>query len=322
MTKVSVIIINWNGKEYLRNCLDSTFKQSYGDFKVVLVDNGSIDGSVEFVRENYPGVEIIALDENYGFAKGNNIGIKHVLWKDSPDYVLLLNNDIRIVQEDCLEKLVEVAENDDEIGILGCKLVYPDGTVQHLGSKSTLSGIYVLTDPEEVSSEPYEVYDVMGAAFLIKKSVIDKIGLLDEGFSPFLCEETDYCIRARKAGYLTKVVPTREVIHYLNKSIDKQSSVYVSLIRKKNSIRFMFLNAPLSKVAYTAFYDFFFYVPSAFFRRRNRDKRITPWNLTVRPNWKNRLNSMRLLFKAYFINMANIKEIIGKRINRAKKLWF
>lgn len=320
--KVSIIILNWNGEQYLEECLSSVYAQIYPNFEVLFVDNHSTDGSIEFVRKNYPDVEIIALDKNYGFAKGNNIGIKYALQKYSPDYILLLNNDIKIVHEDCFKKLVEAAENDDKIGILGCKLIYPDGTIQHLGSKVTSSGIYVLRDLNQVQSEPYEVYDVMGAIFLIKKSVIDKIGLLDEDFSPFFGEETDYCVRAKKSGYLIKIVPTVEVVHYLRKSVEKQLPTYVSLIQRKNSIRFMLLNSSLSEIVYRIFYDFLFCIPSIFFEHKNKSKRITPWNLRIRSDWKSGLNGSKILLKAYLINIINIKEISTKRINRTKKLWF
>ena len=126
-SKLSIIIVNWNGVTYLKSCLISIFDQSYNNFKVILVDNGSTDNSVDFVTHNFPAVKIIALDSNSGFVRGNNIGIKYALEKNNSEYVLLLNNDTQMIRKDFLEKLIEVADNDKKIGILGCKIIFPDG---------------------------------------------------------------------------------------------------------------------------------------------------------------------------------------------------
>jgi len=106
--KVSIIIGNWNGKEYLKDCLKSVFDQQYLNFKVILVDNGSVDNSLEFVKKNYSAVEIISLDKNYGFAKANNIGIKHALKKYNPSYVLLQNNDTILLKDNAFTELINV----------------------------------------------------------------------------------------------------------------------------------------------------------------------------------------------------------------------
>jgi GT2 family glycosyltransferase len=118
-SEVCIIILNWNGKELLKDCLSSLFKLTgYPNYKVIVVDNGSTDGSFECVKKNFTQVDVLPLDKNYGFAKGNNKGIKYALKKYKPRYILLLNNDTKIIQRDWLTKLVETVESDKKMGLL------------------------------------------------------------------------------------------------------------------------------------------------------------------------------------------------------------
>ena len=307
--RVSVILLNFNGKEFLRDCLASILKQSYDNFNVILVDNHSTDGSLEFVRDNFPVVEVIALDRNYGFPKGHNIGIKYALEKHNPDYFLLLNNDIKIVREDTIKRLIEVAQNDRKTGILGCKLIYPDGKAQCVGGRlSPLSRfLFNWMDPsKETSQEIYEADIIIGAALLIKTPVINRIGLFDEGFSPMLSEEIDFCIRAKRCGFLLKIVPSLEIIHYLGQCLKKQPSDYISWINQKNYIRFMLLNAPLYLLIYGLSCEFY-----------NTLKYITISILK-----KNERLDLATFFNPYLINIKNLREIVWRRTHRTAKLWF
>ncbi|MDP3731657.1 MAG: glycosyltransferase family 2 protein [Candidatus Omnitrophota bacterium] len=308
---VSVIILNYNGKEFLRGCLTSVLKQSYNNFKVILVDNHSTDGSLDFVKDNFPGVEVLALDKNYGFPKGHNIGIKYSLEKYNPDYFLLLNNDINIVREDTIKRLIEVAENDKETGILGCKLIYPDGKAQCVGGKmAPLSRfLFVWMDPaKEVSNEVYDVDIIIGAALLIKAAVINRIGLFDEGFSPILSEEIDLCIRAKRCGFLLKIVSSLEIIHYLGQCLKRQPSDYISWVNKKNYVRFILLNAPSYLFIFgiiCEFYNTFKYFAIAMWDKKQAWKDILTFS-----------------FSPYLVNIRNLREIIWKRTHRRVKLWF
>ena len=107
MKKVAVIIVNWNGKKFLGNCLKSVYEQSYDNFDLYFVDNGSIDDSVEFVKKNFPKACIISLTENTGFALGNNIGIEKALEDSDVEYVVLLNNDT-VTEKDWLQSTKKV----------------------------------------------------------------------------------------------------------------------------------------------------------------------------------------------------------------------
>ncbi|MDD5449332.1 MAG: glycosyltransferase family 2 protein [Candidatus Omnitrophica bacterium] len=321
--KLSIVILNWNGKKYLKDCLCSVFEQDYEDFNVVFVDNHSTDDSTAFVRENFPKVEVLQLDENYGFSKGTNIGIKYVLKKNNPGFILLLNNDTHIIQKDTFTRLVNFLEKDKKTGILGCKLVFPDGRVQCAGERINpllAGGIALIERP--MGEGPYKVDAIWGAVFLIKRAVIDKIGLFDEDFSPYLCEDADYCLRAKKAGYLTKIAPSIEVIHYLGPSISKIPSGYVDSVRKKNTVRFLVLNSYLPVSIFRLLYEanlYLKYFLVSLFERKNKEVAASPWNLKIRHDWK---AMSRTFLQNYPLNTKFLKNIILKRIYRPKKIWY
>jgi GT2 family glycosyltransferase len=242
--RVCIIVLNWNGKELLKDCLSSLFKLTdYPNYKVIVVDNGSTDGSVEYVKKNFPKADVLALDKNYGFPKGNNKGIKYALKKYKPKYILLLNNDTKIVQRDWLKKLIETAESDEKIGVVGCKLLYPDKKIQfaggslfhgHIGYREYDKGQYdKICRPEFIT----------GACFLIKKSLIDSIGLLDETLGPLFYEDVDYCIRAKEKGFKVIYNGFIKLVHKESVSARKVDSTF---IKKRNELILALRYFPLS----------------------------------------------------------------------------
>jgi len=252
--KVCIIILNWNGKELLKDCLSSIFKLTdYPNYKVIVVDNGSTDGSVEFVKKNFPKADVLALDKNYGFSKGNNIGIKYALKKYKPKYILLLNNDTKIIQKDWLTKLVGTAESDEKIGIVGPKLIYPDGRIQHVWTIVNPYRLqFFITNYKrgEKDSKRFsilkEVDALCGACVLIKKEVIEKIGLIDENFNPFWLEDTDFFIRARDNGFKLIYNGKVKVVHFEGVSTKKYAgrkdlteNKNVFFIQRRNMLYFL-----------------------------------------------------------------------------------
>ena len=115
---ISIIILNWNGKHHLEECLSSVLKQTYKDYEVIVVDNGSTDGSQEYISSRFPSVSLICNDQNYGFCKGNNIGIK----ASKGEYIVLLNNDT-VVEQDWLQQLYECMISDIDVGFCTSKLL-------------------------------------------------------------------------------------------------------------------------------------------------------------------------------------------------------
>lgn len=228
---LSIIIVNFNTKELLKKCLESIFRvkeheSGRVEMEIIVVDNGSTDGSVEAIEARYKDIKILRNEENLGFAKANNQGIKI----SKGDYILLLNSDTE-VRSGALDKLVQFAEKHPDAGVAGARLLNPDGSIQPsvyhfptiwraiaeywLGKrgvyeKYALTGALTGTDPVSVEA-------VTGAAMLIPRKTIEKVGLLDERYFLYF-EDLDFCRRARETGLKIYYLPSAEVIHHHGKS--------------------------------------------------------------------------------------------------------
>lgn len=222
---LSIIIVNFNGKHFLADCLDSIEKQISCSHEVILVDNASSDGSAEFIREKYPFVILVESRVNTGFTGGNNLGARLARGR----FFLLLNNDTKLLSD--IAPLLNEFE-DDTLGALGCRIYYGDGRQQfsfgfeHTPSRIILSwlglgGILLLPNwfrrnEMNVGSydEPHKDIDwVSGAAMLTARSLWEQMKGLDEGYFMYI-EDVDYCKRVRNAGYRVAYSPDAEVIHY------------------------------------------------------------------------------------------------------------
>ncbi len=212
---LSVIIVSFNSSQWLTACIAGVLEAGITPERVLVVDNASDDGSAQLVRERYPGVRIIENGVNLGFAGGANLGLRAV----GTDLAVILNPDV-IVRPSTLPALADALASDSRVAVAGCKLLYPDGrTIQHAGG--TLSHPLALAEHlgyGEVDrgqfDEVREVEYVTGAAFAIRRSVLDEVGYFDEGFYPAYVEEADLCHRVRQAGYKVLYVPRAVAIHY------------------------------------------------------------------------------------------------------------
>ncbi len=215
---VAVVIPTWNRRDDLLACLASVEAMGYPRLHVIVVDNGSTDGTAEAVRARFPAVEVIRSETNRGFAAGSNLGLQRALQREA-DYVLLLNNDV-VVAPDTLARLVEVAEAHPEVGLLGPSVWYHDAP-QRLWSAGyrcrpvTLSEQPPRGDPR--GTEPYFVDTLYGCALLIRREVLETVGLLDGRFFMYY-EDKDFCQRMRAAGWRLMVVPTARVWHKISPS--------------------------------------------------------------------------------------------------------
>jgi hypothetical protein len=224
---VYIVIVNYYGHELLRRCLQSLRKTKYGNYRVLVVDNGSKDGSVKMVREIFPEVEIIALPKNLGYAKANNIGIVHAL-KHGAEYIVLLNNDTEILDPLWLHLAVKIMEKYKDIGILGFNLILPNGKLQQYSDKT----------------KPWEVGEVSFAATVIRAQVFHKIGYLDPEYVIGYAEDTDFCYRARRCGFKITYVPQIKVFH-ISQATFKRVSHLALIISARNGFRHFLLNKPL-----------------------------------------------------------------------------
>jgi GT2 family glycosyltransferase len=241
--KVSLIMLTWNNYQDTKKCLESLRKITYPNCKIIVVDNGSTDKSGERLKKEFPQYRFIRNDSNLGFAEGNNVGIRHAL-KRGADYVLLLNNDT-IVDPGFLEPLVEIAETDDQIGVAGPMNYFYDApkVIQSIGAGINLwKGSHSIIGIREVDkgqyNEPMEVDYVSGAALLVKRRMIEDIGLLDPDYFLY-SEEVDWCYRAAKAGYKIMAVPESKIWHKVSSSTGGTKSPLSAYYMTRNRILFM-----------------------------------------------------------------------------------
>lgn len=251
--RVSVIIVNWNGKHHLHECLESLRNQTIKDFEIILVDNGSDDGSREFVRERFHEVRLIALQKNCGFAGGNNAGIRAA----SGRYIALLNNDTR-VDPAWLTNLLEAAEaNPSGVGMWASKilsyddpgiidnvglLMYPDGLARGKGRLEKDEGQYDRTG---------EAFFPSGCAGLYRREMMDEIGLFDEAFFAY-ADDVDLGLRARLAGWQCIYVPSAKVYHKYSASSSAHSPFKAFLV-ERNRIWVMLKYYPIEMILISPF---------------------------------------------------------------------
>ncbi len=282
---VSIVILNWNGKKDLQRCIPALWKNTlYKKFEVIVVDNGSTDGSIELMQEmkSKGKVHTIVLNnKNLGFAGGNNKGIGQA----KGEYVFLLNNDTAVTRG-WLEPLVKIARERRNVGIIGPwfpnaenqDTIFGPGFIDNAGrSRNTFK------------RGDCEGEIVSGGAFFVKREVIERIGLLDEKFFPIYFEESDYCARARKAGFRVWFTAKSKIIHFESAATAKQPSKWMFIALNKNRGRFMLIHFPKKRLLKAFFWETLRIVKSAF-------SRPFIW-----------------LLQSYWQNIKNLPEILAKR---------
>ncbi len=222
MSEVTVVIPNWNGKDSLAACLDSLMAQTY-KADVLVVDNGSADGSVEFIQKNYPSVKLIIHQKNLGFAGGVNSGIKKSI-ENSAKFVALFNNDA-VAGKDWLKHLVETLEKNSRVGIVTGKLLSTDGkSIDSSGDQYTVWGLPYPRGRSETNLDKYdnqtEIFAATGGASLYRIKMLDQIGLFDEDFFAYY-EDVDLSFRAQLAGWKVLYVPNAIAYHQIGATSGK-----------------------------------------------------------------------------------------------------
>lgn len=265
--KISIIVLNWNGKEDTIECLESLKKLDYPNYEIIAVDNGSTDGSPRVLRERFPYITLIENDENLGFAEGSNVAMKHALEKGT-GYVFLLNNDT-IVDKGLLKELVKVAESDPKIGVVGPKIYFYDNPKMIWSTGGTINFVKGKADPIGIGVTDEGQFDklddrdcISGCALLAKREVLDKVGLFDPIYFAYY-EEIDWCVKAMKAGYKMTYVPKARLWHKVSQSTRKDDS-FRAYLYTRNRLIFMRKHAKtLDKLVFTIW--FFLYEFPRFF---------------------------------------------------------
>ena len=249
--KLSIIIVNYNTYTLTKQTIDSVLEKKLPfEYEIMLVDNASQDDSMARLQEDYKEIisqgllNITLNDANLGFAKANNIGMR----KSKGEYILLLNSDTYVV-EDCLQQCMQYiehynteaaiqGENECKIGALGCKVILPDGTLDHAckrGFPTPRASFYYFLKLHKRDKVKYGLYDalhldenevgevdcLMGAFMLMPRHVLDQVGLLDEDFFMY-GEDIDLCYRIKEGGYKIMYYPEASIIHYKGGSSKKR----------------------------------------------------------------------------------------------------
>lgn len=246
MIEITVVIPNYNGLRFLEECLQALYTQASGtpEYEVVLVDNGSSDGSVEFVRENYPEVRIEALTENTGFSYAVNVGIE----KSAAEYVILLNNDTKVKAE-FIKCLYEAIETRPQAFSVSAKMLMWDKPefIDDAGDRYCVFGWAFARGkgkPSELYHTPCEVFSACAGAAIYRRSVFDKIGLFDVEHFAYM-EDIDVGYRARIFGYRNYYEPRAEVIHYGSASSGSRYNEFKASLASANNVYVVWKNMPL-----------------------------------------------------------------------------
>ncbi len=289
--KVAIIITTLSQEKLLkRNIMSIEAMSKNKNYKIYLVDDSG-DGKIgKRIKKDFPKVRVVINKGNLGFSMSNNIGIRLATKEYNPDYFLILNDDCEIIQKGWLDKFVKASSSFRAGGIFGCKIIYPDGSLQwgtSRGQNYFFKSVGTISNDDKFS-KTQETTEIIGACMLIKKEVMAKTKGFDEGFSPFYGEESDLCFRAKKKGYKIIYIGGLSLIHHRNKSISQLTKEDVWFIKKRNSVRLEWRHYSLvKKIYYTLVH-----LGSVF---KNDGIPL--------------VKKLRLLLDAYIYNWKNFKEI-------------
>lgn len=248
---ISVIIVSWNTRDILRDCLASVYAQTTGaEYEAIVVDNASSDGSAAMVKAEFPQVILIENTENKGFAAANNQGIQIAKGR----YVLLLNSDT-IVLDGAIQKTLQFAEQRPDAAVVGCRVLNPDRTLQptcfmfpsllnlclsstylyKIFPKNRFFGRERMTWWNRSDVRPVDV--VTGCFMLVRREAIEQVGMMDEAYFMY-AEETDWCWRFKKAGWQNLFFPDAQIIHLGGQS-SKQVRVAMTIQLRRAILQFM-----------------------------------------------------------------------------------
>lgn len=256
---VSIIIVSWNTKDILRDCLKSVYGQTSGiDFEVIVIDNASLDGSAEMVKTEFPQAKLIANADNRGFAVANNQGIEI----SNGRYILLLNSDT-IVLDGAIQKTVHFADEHKEAAVTACRILNKDMSLQPSCSMFLslrnwflkITFLYKLFPQSKFFGRAQmtwwqhntvkEVDVVSGCFMMVRKDAVMQIGQMDEQFFMY-CEEVDWCWRFKKAGWKVIFMPDAQIIHLGGASASRHGAKRAQ-IKDCSTVKFMFKNWPVWK---------------------------------------------------------------------------
>ncbi|MDR3734571.1 MAG: glycosyltransferase family 2 protein [Acidobacteriaceae bacterium] len=240
---VAIVILNWNGGNDVLDCLESVFASTHKAIEVILVDNGSIDGSSDAIRARFPHVHFIVNSQNLGFAKGSNQGMEWALDRGIR-YVLLLNGDARMGANTIHELLTVVARENDKV--VACPRIYLNGSTNGAkrlwfayGTVKLWAGLFQNPAFNQIDSpiwsEPRDMEYASGCCMLIPTQILPRVGMLDETFFAY-CEDIDFSLRVRKAGFRLRYVPAALLWHGSSGQTDRTRTATYRYLSTRNNL--------------------------------------------------------------------------------------
>lgn len=269
---ISVVIPNYNGKHLLKDCLESLQKQVYKKYECIIVDNGSTDGSQEYIQENFPDTIVIRLDKNYGVSYAVNRGIECA----KGEYIALLNNDTKVDKEwlYCLYKHILKDKNIFSVGSKMLKL-QDANIIDDAGEEYNLLGwAYQIGAGKHIDKydAEYEVFSNCGGAVLCRKRILDEIGLLDESFFAYM-EDVDIGYRARLYGYKNTYEPGAKVLHIGSATSGGKYNEFKARLVARNNIWVPYKNMPIIQLVINSpFLLIGFFIKILFFVKKGLGK--------------------------------------------------
>lgn len=228
--KTSIVVLNWNNYQDTRECLKSLLDLSYPNYEVIVIDNNSTDDSFNQLKNEFENFIFKKNQKNLGYSDGNNVGIKMAL-KNNSEYIVILNNDI-VVTKFFLEPLVREAKKNEKIGLLNpliCDYNNPN-YIQNIGRKMNIwldkwPGVYSNELIKNINGKKnIDIDSVQGAAYLLKASIVKKVGFLDSDYF-LIREENDLSFRVKESGYIIKGIPKSKVYHKINSTFKRKTPI-------------------------------------------------------------------------------------------------
>jgi GT2 family glycosyltransferase len=312
---VSIVIPNWNGKKYLKDCLTSLQSQTHNNLEIIVVDNASKDDSIEYLQKNFPDTEIIQHSSNLGFGAANNTGISAA----QGEYIMMLNNDTRL-EPNCIEELIRSIERNKKYGACASKILLEneDNLLDVAGIAVCLDGLSIgrgrLESSDKFNDEE-EVFFASDCACLYKKEMLEDIGLTNEVYDADFfayADETDMGWRAQLAGWKCIYNP-KAVVYHLHSASSGSYSSFKAFLVERNRIWVAVKSFPVSFLILGLFYTILRYSYQAFgaFTGKGAAGRFT--------KEANKYELIKILIKANVSALSGLPKMLKKRREIMKK---
>lgn len=311
---ISVVVVNWNGLPVIESCVESLLRQTYQSMEVIIVDNGSGDGSPDLIRNRFPRVRLIVNEKNLGFGGGNNVGIK----ASKGQYIMILNNDTRLDPK-CLELLMRSLERDRRFGVGAPKIL-----IDHEDNLIDAAGIVVYPDGLSIGrgrmeraeryDEETEVFCASGCAGLFRREMLEEIGLYDEDFFAY-AEDTDLGWRARLTGWKCIYNP-EAVVYHLHSSSTGTFSPFKAFLVERNRIWVALKNFPIPLLFLSQAYTLWRYLFNIYlvFAGRGAAGRFT--------REYSRIRLLKIMAEVYLSVLRRLPLVLKKRFELGRRRGF